>query len=151
MSDHSHGNLPFSNLTQIGVVVKNMDQTLERLSSLGIGPFEHRAVPSGAKEWYGDEPMHATFKITAAMVGGVEMEFIEPVDGKSPHKDFLDAKGEGIQHLAFSVDNLEEAVEAMKAKGAKVQMKADLGKLKVAYIDLGVAGLVFELMQMGKG
>ena len=99
MSDHSHGNLPFSNLTQIGVVVKNMDQTLERLSSLGIGPFEHRAVPSGAKEWYGDEPMHATFKITAAVVGGVEMEFIEPTDGKSPHKDFLDAKGEGVQSI----------------------------------------------------
>jgi len=139
---------PFSKLTQIGVVVKDMDVTIKKLTSFGIGPFEHRSIPAEAKEWYRDKPLNATFKIAAANVGGVELEFIQPVEGKSPHQAFLDEKGEGIQHLAFAVENLEEDIEKLKENGASVQLKADLGKLKVAYMDLGTSGLVFELMQM---
>ena len=148
MTEENNKKSPFSKLTQIGIVVKNMDETVERLSSFGIGPFEHRAVPANAEEWYGDEKMEATFKISAAVVGEVEMEFIQPVSGKSPHQAFLDEKGEGIQHLAFAVENLDEEIERLTKNGASVQLKADLGKLKVAYLDLGTSGLVFELMQM---
>jgi len=138
---------PFSKLTQIGIVVKDMDETIRKLLSFGIGPFEHRSVPAGAKEWYKGKPMNATFKIAAVNVGGVELEFIQPVNGDSPHQAFLDDKGEGIQHLAFAVENLEEDIENLKEKGASVQMKSDLGMLKVAYMDLETSGLVFELMQ----
>lgn len=138
---------PFSKLTQIGIIVKDMDTTIEKLSALGIGPFEHRSVPPGAKEWYRDKPMNATFKIAAVNVGGVELEFIQPLEGESPHRAFLDEKGEGIQHLAFAVENLEEDINNLKEKGASVQMKSDLGMLKVAYMDLETSGLVFELMQ----
>lgn len=138
---------PFSKLVQIGIVVKDMDATIKKLTSFGIGPFEHRSVPAGAKEWYQDQPMTATFKIAAANVGGVELEFIQPVDGESPHRAFLEEKGEGVQHLAFAVENLEEDIENLKGKGATVQMQSDLGILKVAYMDMETSGLVFELMQ----
>lgn len=138
---------PFSKLVQIGIVVKDMDATIKKLTSFGIGPFEHRSVPAGAKEWYQDQPMTATFKIAAANVGGVELEFIQPVDGESPHRAFLEEKGEGVQHLAFAVENLEEDIENLKGKGATVQMQSDLGMLKVAYMDMETSGLVFELMQ----
>ncbi len=137
----------FSNLVQIGIVVKDMDETIKRLTSYGIGPFEHRSVPAGAKEYYKGKPMEATFKISAVNVGGVELEFIEPVDGDSPHMEFLEEKGEGVQHLAFAVDNLDRDIENLKEKGASVQMQTDLGPLKVAYMDMQTSGLVFELMQ----
>lgn len=147
MTEDNKNKSPFSKLVQIGIVVKDMDATIEKLTSLGIGPFEHRSVPEGAKEWYRGEPMNATFKIAAVNVGGMELEFIQPVDGESPHRDFLDEKGEGIQHLAFAVENLEEDIESIKEKGASVQMQSDLGMLKVAYMDLETSGLVFELLQ----
>lgn len=147
MTEENNKKSPFSKLTQIGIVVKDMDETIKKLSAFGIGPFEHRAVPAGAKEWYKDKPMEATFKITAVNLGGMELEFIQPVDGDSPHKEFLEKKGEGIQHLAFSVDNLDEDIENLKGKGASVQMHSDLGPLKVAYMDMETSGLVFELMQ----
>ena len=148
MTEEINKKSPFSKLTQIGVVVKDMDATINKLVSFDIGPFEHRSVPAEAKEYYRDKPLNATFKIAAANVGGVELEFIQPVEGESPHQAFLDEKGEGIQHLAFAVDNLEEDIEKLKENGASVQLKADLGKLKVAYMDLCTSGLVFELMQM---
>ena len=80
---------PFSKLAQIGIIVKDMDTTIEKLTAFGIGPFEHRSVPPGAKEWYKNKPMDATFKIAAVNVGGVELEFIQPVDGDSPHKNLF--------------------------------------------------------------
>ena len=147
MNETGSNKSPFSKLVQIGIVVKDMDATIKSLTSLGIGPFEHRSVPAGAKEWYQGKPMNATFKIAAANVGGVELEFIQPVDGESPHRAFLDEKGEGIQHLAFAVEKLDKNIEDLTRKGASVQMQSDLGILKVAYMDLETSGLVFELMQ----
>ena len=148
MTEEINKKSPFSKLTQIGVVVKDMDATINKLVSFDIGPFEHRSVPAEAKEYYRDKPLNATFKIASANVGGVELELIQPVEGESPHQAFLDEKGEGIQHLAFAVENLEEDIQKLKENGASVQLKADLGILKVAYMDLGTSGLVFELMQM---
>ena len=150
MSEKSTDKSAFTNLVQIGIVVKDMDETIKRLTFYGIGPFEHRAVPAGAKEYYRDKPMQATFKIAAVTLGGMELEFIQPIDGDSPHMEFLKEKGEGIQHLAFTVDNLEKGVESLKEKGASVQMHSDLGPLKVAYMDMQTSGLVFELMQFIK-
>ena len=150
MTEKSSGSSTFSRLTQIGIVVKDMGSTINRLSSYGIGPFEHRAVPAGAKEWYRGKPMDASFKIAAVNLGGVELEFIQPVAGDSPHQDFLNKKGEGIQHLAFATDDLEKDIENLTKNGASVQMKSDLGVLKVAYMDMETSGLVFELMQMKK-
>ena len=150
MSGDKAGKSTFSNLVQIGIVVKDMDETIKRLTSFGIGPFEHRSVPAGAKEYYKGKPMEATFKIAAVIVGGMELEFIQPIDGDSPHMKFLKEKGEGIQHLAFAVDNLDQDIAALKDKGASVQMQSDLGPLKVAYMDMETSGLVFELMQFIK-
>lgn len=147
MSEKIPGKSPFSKLIQVGVIVEDMDDTIDKLTSYGIGPFEHRSVPSGAKEWYRDKPMEATFKISAAIIGGIEFEFIQPVKGDSPHMDFLKEKGEGIQHIAFSSDDLNRDIEELKGNGAGVQMQSDLGPLKVAYMDMKACGLVFELIQ----
>jgi len=151
MTEENNNKSPFSKLMQIGIVVKDMDETIRKLKSFGLGPFESRSVPAGAKEWYKGKPMNATFKISAVNVGGIELEFIQPVEGDSPHQAFLDEKGEGIQHIAFAVDNLKEDVEKLKENGASVQMESDLGMLKVAYMDMETSGLVFELMQFIQG
>lgn len=148
MSEEKGRSNKLGKLTQIGIVVKDLDATIAKLTSYGVGPYEYRQVPDGAKEYFRGQPMDARFKIAATNLGGIELEFIQPVEGQSPHQEFLDEKGEGIQHLAFAVDNLEENVKDLTEKGASVQMNSDLGVLKVAYMDLDTSGLVFELMQM---
>ena len=47
----------------------------------------------------------------------MEIEFIQWISGKTPHKDFLDSGGEGVHHLRFLVDNVEEKVEEAKLFG----------------------------------
>lgn len=150
MSQSTQGNSPFANLIQIGVVVKNMDQAIKRFSDLGIGPWYSKMPPRNAKSLYRGKPFVSAdrVKIMAAQLGNSELELIQPLDGESPHKEYLDSKGEGIQHIAFAVDNLDEAVEKLKAEGSEVLLEGRrVDGSGVTYLDLNAAGVIVELVK----
>jgi methylmalonyl-CoA/ethylmalonyl-CoA epimerase len=50
-------------------------------------------------------------------VGQVDFELLENRDPQSAIARHIEKRGEGIQHIAFEVDHLEEAMAAMKEKG----------------------------------
>jgi len=127
-----------------------MEKTIERLTALGIGPFKPRILPPDAKETYRGKPFIPSQRVAIQItqIGNVELELIQPIDGESPHQEFLDEKGEGIQHLGFIVDNLQEEVESLTAEGSGVLLTSEFkGGGGVAYLDLDVAGLIVELVQ----
>lgn len=135
-------------ITQVGVVVRDVEKVIERLSSLGIGPFEPKTLPPDRKEWFRGKPMYAEFNIQATRIGDIELELIQPVSGESPHKEFLETKGEGIQHVMFAVDDFGETVARLTEKGASELLRAKFpGGGGVAYIDLGAGNIVVELVQ----
>jgi catechol 2,3-dioxygenase-like lactoylglutathione lyase family enzyme len=135
-------------LTQVGVVVRDVEKVVKQLSSMGIGPFEPKTLPPTRQEWFRDKPMFADFNIQAARIGDVELELIQPLTGDSPHKEFLETKGEGIQHVMFSVDNFEKTVTGLIEKGATILLRAKFpGGGGVAYVDMGIGGIIFELVQ----
>jgi catechol 2,3-dioxygenase-like lactoylglutathione lyase family enzyme len=138
---------PFSKLIQVGVVVKDLDKAVERLLSLGIGPFTPMLLPPDAEQWFRGKPLDAKFKISGARLGEIVLELIQPVEGESPHQEFLDSKGEGIQHIAFAVDDLDREVAKLTKQGVSVLLSANLRDVRVAYLDLGVGGLIIELIQ----
>ena len=140
----------FANLIQIGVVVKDMERTIERLAALGIGPFYAKMPPPGARSLYRGQPFEAagSVNIKACQLGNVELELIQPLEKGSPHREYLEAKGEGIQHIAFAVENLARSVKTLTDKGSSVLLdgrKPDGGG--IAYLDLDAAGIIVELVQ----
>jgi methylmalonyl-CoA/ethylmalonyl-CoA epimerase len=140
----------FSKLMQVGVVVRDMDKAVERLSSLGIGPFKRILLPPDRQEWFRGKPrkpIKENVKINIAMMGGLEIELIEPGEGESPHKEFLASKGEGIQHIAFAVDDLDKEVFKLTNQGAKELLRTKWQGGGIAYFDLGAGGLIIELIQ----
>lgn len=135
-------------LTQVGVVVKDVEKAVKRLGALGIGPFEKMALPPEREEYFREKRMYAEFDIRGTRMGNVQLELIQPLEGDSPHKEFLETKGEGIQHVMYQVDNLEETVKELTDKGVEVLLRAKFpGGRGVAYVDLGVSNLVIELSQ----
>ena len=77
-------------ISQIGVVVRNVDEAARHYSSLlGIGPFTiYEFRPES--DLYNGERMEGTIlKMGKAAWNGIEMELIEPVKGRSPHMDWL--------------------------------------------------------------
>jgi methylmalonyl-CoA/ethylmalonyl-CoA epimerase len=152
MAGNSKGKSTFSRLVHIGVVVRDMGKTIERLTALGIGPFKPRILSPDAREKYRGKPFHPSQRVTiqTTRIGNVELELIQPIKGKSPHQEFLEQKGEGIQHLGFIVDNLEEEVKNLTAKGSGILLTSEFKSGGgVAYLDLDAAGLIVELVQPG--
>lgn len=133
-------------LMQVGVVVENMEKAIARFEALGIGPFEPRTLPPG-EEWYRGKPHHGDVKIAMTMLGGMQFELVQPVSGESVHKEFLDAKGEGIQHLMFAVDDRDETVAALTEKGAVELLRSRRPGGGVVYLDLNASGVIAELVQ----
>jgi len=147
-------NTTFSRLVHIGMVVRDMDKAVERFKALGIGPFKPRILPADARETYRGKPFAPAQRVAiqTAQIGDMELELIQPISGESPHREFLDQKGEGVQHLGFFVDDLKEDVERLTAAGSSVMLTSQFkGGGGVAYLDLDAAGLIVELVQPGTG
>ena len=49
-----------------------------------------------------------------------EVELLESTEPDGPVAKFIDSRGEGIQHIAFCVENIEEALAELKAKGVRL-------------------------------
>ncbi len=135
-------------LTQVGVVVRDVEKAVKRLGELGIGPFDKMVLPPEREEYFRGKRMYAEFDIRGTRMGNVQLELIQPLEGDSPHKEFLETKGEGIQHVMYQVDNLEETVKELTDRGVEVLLRAKFpGGRGVAYVDTGVSNIVIEFSQ----
>ncbi len=138
-------------LMQVGVVVKDVEKTMKRLEMLGIGPFNELKLPPDRVEYFRGKQMDAEFDIRNTQLGNVQLELIQPLKGASPHKEFLDMKGEGIQHVMYLVDNLSETVKNLTANGVEILLDARSPEGKgIVYVDLGAGNIVFELGEKRK-
>jgi len=140
-------------VSQIGVVVKDVDRAVEYYSSIfGLGPFTtYEFVPE--KHWYMEQPSHLKLKMGKTMWGAMEWELIQPLEGKSLHQEFLEKCGEGLQHLGINVPNYDEMFEKMKKAGFQPLMRAETyvetykGYLRACYFDTRrVGGVVLEII-----
>jgi methylmalonyl-CoA/ethylmalonyl-CoA epimerase len=138
-------------LVQIGLVVRDMDKAEKRFSVLGFGPFVPKMLPPGTKEWFRGRPFHVNVNVKSTMVGNVELELCQPVSGESPHQEYLDRKGEGIQHVMFAVNDLEKEIDRLTKQGATVLLRASFDGGGLAYLDLDASGFIVELIQRPKG
>lgn len=90
-------------------------------------------------------------KVAFFPMGDSEVELLESTDPDGPVAKFIAAKGEGIQHIAFKVDNLEETLADLKAKGVRLideKPRYGAGGAKIAFIHPKVTyGTLVELCQ----
>jgi methylmalonyl-CoA/ethylmalonyl-CoA epimerase len=76
-------------------------------------------------------------KVAFLPTGDSEVELLESTDPEGPVAKFIAARGEGIQHLAFRVDNLEEMLVALKAAGVRLideKPRHGAGGAKIAFL-----------------
>jgi hypothetical protein len=135
-------------LTQVGVVVKDVKQVAERLAFLGIGPFQEMKLPPDRQELFRGKPALADARIMGAQLGGIQLELIQPLALESPHREFLETKGEGIQHIMVAVDDIEKEIKRLTDKGCTVLLDIRMpGGRHGAYIDLHAGGIILEMFQ----
>jgi methylmalonyl-CoA/ethylmalonyl-CoA epimerase len=92
-------------------------------------------------------------KVTTAFfpVGDTEVELLESTAPDGPIAGFLEKRGEGVQHIAFRVANIEEALAELKAKGVRLideKPRRGAGGAKIAFLHpKSTYGVLVELCE----
>jgi methylmalonyl-CoA/ethylmalonyl-CoA epimerase len=137
-------------LDQVGFVVRDLEDGAERFRSfLGVGPWAvwEFEPPALSERTYRGAPAQFTMRIAIATVGDLMLELIEPGDGPSVHRDFLDDHGEGLHHVAcFSFGDTDRVIETMSDAGAPVVQRGRFGDSTFTYLDTTdlLNGVLFE-------
>ena len=136
----------------IGVVVEDMDRTINLLSStFGIGPWDINKRQYPVEQVTVGTGSYA-IRTAFADLGPVELELIEVLEGSTIHADFLNTKGEGLHHIGFRVPDLDKAVGEAQAQGVGVAQSAFREGSKHAYMDPSdLGGIMFEFVERAAG
>lgn len=92
-------------------------------------------------------------KVTTAFfpVGESEVELLMSTAPDGPVAKYIEKKGTGIQHVAFRVDNIEAALEELKAKGIQLidqTPRKGAGGAKIAFLHpKATNGVLVELCE----
>lgn len=99
-------------LDHVAILVRNLEQALTFYrDTLGIVPSEIKDVPS--------EQVRIAFLPLGGPLGS-QIELIEPTTDNASLTKFLEKRGEGLHHICLEVDDIEEALQDLKAQGAAV-------------------------------
>lgn len=92
-------------------------------------------------------------KVTTAFfpVGESEVELLESTADDGPVAKYIEKRGEGIQHVAFRVENIETALAELKEKGIRLideTPRKGAGGAKIAFLHpKSTNGVLVELCE----
>lgn len=124
-------------IDHIGIAVRSLENAL---------PFYTEALnlPLLGIEEVASEKVRVAF----LKIGESKLELLEPTSADSAIAQFLDKRGEGIHHVALSVDSIEDRIEEIKNKGIKMindLPKRGAGGAMVAFMHpKSTGGVLFE-------
>jgi methylmalonyl-CoA/ethylmalonyl-CoA epimerase len=95
-------------ISHIGIAVRDLDEGIAFYQKLGLSLEAIEEVPS------------QMVKVAFFPVGDTRIELLSPTSDESPIARFIEKKGEGIQHLAFAVDDLPQALRDSEEEGIRL-------------------------------
>ena len=95
-------------VSHIGIAVKDLDEGIALYEKLGLTLEGVEEVPS------------QMVKVAFFPVGDTRIELVAPTSEDSPVAKFIEKRGEGVQHVAFAVDDLEAALKETEEKGIRL-------------------------------
>jgi len=130
----------FRKIDHIGIVARD----LEELKALYRDVLEMEPAHEEIREELG-------VKAALYSVGETALEFIEPISEETPLKNFLETRGEGIHHICFMVDNIEDALKKLAERGVDlIDKKPRMGanRRRIAFLHpKAMKGVLIELAE----
>ncbi len=139
-------------VVQVAIVVRDIEASSKLWAELlGMPAPEIRTTRPGheVKEIYRGKPSEGQAKLTFFNLGQVVLELIQPVGEGTSWKEFLDKKGEGVQHLGFQVADPVKTSGELEKAGYPILHKGRYDSDDGTYIyheTLDALGVVVELL-----
>jgi methylmalonyl-CoA/ethylmalonyl-CoA epimerase len=127
-------------LDHISVATNDLEKhigIIEKLFDLKDGGIEENAA--------------SKIRLSFLNLGNTHLEFIQPLDENSAISKFLQRRGPGIHHICLRVENIDRALDELKAKNVRLiddHPKQGAEGSKIAFIHPESAGgILIELKE----
>lgn len=98
-----------SHIEHLGIAVRSLDDAIPYWENLlGVKCYNIEEVS--------DQKVRTAF----FKVGGVKIELLEATSEESPVAKFIETRGEGVHHIAFAVDGIEQALADAESSGIRL-------------------------------
>ena len=101
--------MQISHIEHIGIAVNSLKEAI---------PFYEEML--GLKCYAVEEVTDQKVKTAFFMVGQTKIELLESTDPEGPIGRFIEKKGAGIHHIAYAVDNADNALSELEKKGVRL-------------------------------
>lgn len=126
-------------IDHLGIAVKSIAEARGFYEALGLRVTHEETVEQ------------ERVKTAMLPVGESRVELLEPTEEDSPVGKFLAKRGEGLHHVALQVEDIEAAMEGLKARGARlIQDKVQVGAGGHLYFFVhpsSAGGVLVEIVQ----
>lgn len=98
-----------THIEHIGIAVRNLTEAISYYENI-----------FGLKCYAVEEVTDQKVKTAFFKVGETKIELLESTDPEGPIGKYIEKKGEGIHHIAFAVENIEEKLAGLKEKNIQL-------------------------------
>ena len=130
-------------IDHIGIAVKSLTETIK---------IYEDAI--GLKVDGYDQVDDQGVRVAMLNIGESRIELLEPTGPDSPIEKFMNKRGEGIHHIAVTVENIQKALERLKASGVRLidnEPRRGAHNTRIAFIHpSSTHGVLLELVQHGE-
>jgi methylmalonyl-CoA/ethylmalonyl-CoA epimerase len=107
----------------VGIAVRNLDRAVEFFQAT-----------YGAKLVWRKKFEDLKMESALISIGEAQFELLASLEPQSLIDRFIETRGEGVHHVSLEVDQFDQAIAEIKAKGLRVISEADTGDFKAAFI-----------------
>jgi catechol 2,3-dioxygenase-like lactoylglutathione lyase family enzyme len=153
----------------LGFVVRDLDAVADRYSRmLGVDRWRTHELAVPRLAW-DPRSTDARIRVAFGRAVGMTFELIQVQEGRTPHLDFLETHGEGIQHIGIWAPDVRAAVQHAVSQGGRVTLAryddqtgtatvqlspssssdaiiASLEHARLSYVDPGLGGVQLEFV-----
>jgi methylmalonyl-CoA/ethylmalonyl-CoA epimerase len=134
----------FGRIDHIGVVVEDLDATIELYSKSFAMELAHR-------ETVEEQGVEAVL----LDVGDGHVELLAPLGPETPVGKYLARKGPGLHHVAYAVDDIDSTLERLAASGIELidqEARVGIRNSRIAFLHpRSTGGVLTEIVEPPEG
>ena len=148
------GLLPNKRMLHMGIIVNDINSSIDKwVQLLGLEKRPTVTIAEGHEAnptRYRGKPSNAKAKLAFLSLENIQIELIEPIGNEPSHwREFLDTHGQGVHHVAFKVEGMEETyIENFERNGIPLVQHGGWDGGEYGYMDgLRTLGVMVELIE----
>lgn len=132
-------------LDHVGIAVRSIDEAL---------PFYQNVLNGSLIDRYTSDTVGIEVHVAVVETADKTVELLEPTNKNSPVARFMKQKGKGVHHLAYRVEDLDEAILEARKNGVRFledTLRTNSRGRRLIYINpISTDGTLIELCEYPK-